>query len=552
MRSIIRDRRVRWMLTSDAVSGTGDVLYWVALIVLLLDRQPNGALVAAAAAARLVPRVAFSALGGVVADRFERRTLLIALDAVRGLLMFALALIAATHGPVAGVLAIVFATCALNTPYRPAVSAAYPQLVSETDLAAVNALSNGLAQITTLTGPLLGALILAVASPTWAFLVNGATYGLSVMLVAGVHGLGRARPRGAAHHRGVLGELADGARSIGASRGVGALMLLTAAVMLLRGFELVLHVQVAADRLDLGPSGYGLISGALGFGAIAAMPFVGRVTAAARPGAVLIASALLGCATLGLLSLITRPWLAMVILAFEGASVVYFEVMALTLLQRVCHNEMLGRILGLQNTVSGGAKLAGSVAAPWLVVSFGLQHALVAAAIVVALPSLLLAPRLRSINDASAARVTQIAPRVSRLESLAVFDGMSRPALERLAMRVVQEAVDPETVVVREGEPAADFFVVVTGVMRVESAGARVNTLRDGGWFGEIGLLRGALRSASVIAETESVLWRISGAAFLEAVSSSSVTPDALSDDALNALLARTADSPERGQATMR
>lgn len=538
MRDVLADRRIRKVLTADAVSGTGDTIYWIALIVLLLERQPNGGLVALAVAARLIPRVVFSAVGGVAADRFDRRRLLITLDSIRAVCMVALAFIAATGGPVIVALMIVFVTCALTTPYRPTMSAAYPRLVDETELAAANALSNGVAQVTTLIGPLLAALILAVGTPTWAFVANGATYAIAAVLLFGVTGLGRAGRREGDRANSLLGDLAEGARSIRVNRGVGALMMLTGAMMVLRGFELVLHVQVALIQLDLGPSGYGVMSGALGFGALIVMPVVGRLTATARPAALLTTSALVGCATLALLAAVTSPWIALAILALEGASVVCFEVMALTLMQRVCRSEVLGRVLGLQNTLSGTAKLVGSVMAPMLVAGFGLSTALVVAAIAVAGPTLLVAPRLRSLNDASAARAAEVAPIVTVLDSLGVFDGAPRPALERLAMRVVIETVQSHTVIVREGDQAADFFVLRSGTVRVERGGIRVNTQQGGSWFGEIGLLRSAPRKASVIAESPVVLWRMSGGAFLDAVASAPILPGPLSDDAMNKILA--------------
>ena len=363
--SIVRNRHFVRVLLSDALSGTGDVLYWVALVVLLLARDGDGSLVAAAVVARLVPRVAFGALGGVGADRYDRRQLLMCLDASRALLMFALAAVAATDGPSAVILGLVFVTCTLSTPYRPAVLSGYPLLLPERQLATANAMTMTVGQVSSLSGPLLGALLLTIGPPSWSFIANGCTYVVSVLLLAGERGLGRdgGRSTAALGANSWFGQLATGARSVRTQPGVAGLLAIIASVMVLRGFELVLHVQAADTILDLGPSGLGLISAALGAGALTAAPFTSRLAGSRRPAHVVVASAILGCVPLVLLSFSDSTSLVMAMLAVQGASIVCFEVVALTMLQRACRSDVLGRVLGLQNTLNGSAKLVGSLPA---------------------------------------------------------------------------------------------------------------------------------------------------------------------------------------------
>lgn len=530
--ALFRNRQFARVAASDALSGAGDVLYWVALIVLLLERDGGGALVAAAVVARLVPRVAFGTLGGVIADRYDRRTLLMSLDGARAILMFLLAAAASTNSPAVVVLGLVFVTCTLSTPYRPAISAGYPLLVGERHLAAANAVSSTIGQVSSLTGPLLGAVLLTVGAPPLSFVVNGCTYIGSVILLAGVRGLGAPEtPRnGDARTSSWRGELASGVRAVSGNDGLAALMLLVASVMLLRGFELVLHVQVADVVLRLGPSGYGLISAALGAGALAAAPFTGRLAGSRHPGAVLVGSVLVGCSPLAVLAVADSFTLAMVVLAVQGASIVSFEVVALTMLQRACKTEVLGRVLGMQNTLSGSAKLTGSLLAPVLVVSFGLSGALFVAATLAGLLAVVLAPRVMDMGRASAAVLDTLEPIVAVLDRLGVFDGASRTALERLAMNVEVCAVEAGAIVVREGDRADDFYIIRSGEFVVESFGVQVNTLGPSHWFGEIGLLRRAARTATVEALTPAVLWRIPGHVFLAAVTSSPLLPEQLTD----------------------
>lgn len=128
------------VLTAEGLSSTGDAVFWVGVLVWLLG-QPNGTgLIALAAVARLGPRVVFGAAGGVVADRYDRRRLLVALDLARSLMMVALAFVVDTDGSTAVVLTLVFVTYVLATPYRPAFTAGIPFVVGERDASAANAL----------------------------------------------------------------------------------------------------------------------------------------------------------------------------------------------------------------------------------------------------------------------------------------------------------------------------------------------------------------------------------------------------------------------------
>jgi len=125
-------------------------------------------------------------------------------------------------------------------------------------------------------------------------------------------------------------------------------------------------------------------------------------------------------------------------------------------------------------------------------------------------------------------------PRISLFHSLPIFKGLPEVTLERLALSATEERVSRGTEVLREGALADSFYVVACGTLTVLSSGERggqiaeVNTLCDGGYFGEIGLLEHLPRTATVKTDTECVLYRIDGPAFLDAVSQAPVISGAL------------------------
>src|SRR5579862_4610349 len=100
IRAALRYPAFRRLLTALAVSQIGDWLYNLALVALVYERTHSALWAGVTTAARVIPMVVLGPLGGVVADRFDRRWLMIASDLVRLALMLALALVAAAHLPV--------------------------------------------------------------------------------------------------------------------------------------------------------------------------------------------------------------------------------------------------------------------------------------------------------------------------------------------------------------------------------------------------------------------------------------------------------------------
>ena len=138
-RSAWRHRRWRRFLGAVAVSGTGDLLYSVALVVYLIEETDSAGWVAAALIARIATYTLLGAVGGVIADRFDRRRLMVALDVSRAVLMVAVGFVIMAGVPPAVVLVLVVVSSVLTTPYGPASVTATPLLVPEDDLAAANA-----------------------------------------------------------------------------------------------------------------------------------------------------------------------------------------------------------------------------------------------------------------------------------------------------------------------------------------------------------------------------------------------------------------------------
>ena len=100
IRAALRYPAFRSLLAGLAVSQLGDWLYNLALVALVYERTDSVLWAGVTTAARVVPIVALGPLGGVVADRFDRRAVMVACDLIRLVLMAALALVAAASLPI--------------------------------------------------------------------------------------------------------------------------------------------------------------------------------------------------------------------------------------------------------------------------------------------------------------------------------------------------------------------------------------------------------------------------------------------------------------------
>ena len=105
--------------------------------------------------------------------------------------------------------------------------------------------------------------------------------------------------------------------------------------------------------------------------------------------------------------------------------------------------------------------------------------------------------------------------RVELLRGLPLFELCSKRDLRRIAAIAVEREIDADVELIREGEPAGEFYVVVEGEVEVRRRGRRVARLGTGSFVGEIALLSRSPRTATVIATTPLRVLAISGRDFV-------------------------------------
>ncbi|HWC71428.1 MAG TPA: MFS transporter [Actinomycetota bacterium] len=521
-RAALSHRDYRSLLGSLAVSETGSWLYAAATIIYILDATGSAAWVGVAAVVRLLPYVLFEPFGGAIADRYDRRRVMIVCDLARAGLMGVMAVVAISTSTVAVVvvIALTFVNNTLTSPYYPCVTAITPSIVPERDLAAANALSGTIDNFALAFGPALSAVLLLLGPPPVAIALNGVTFLVSALLVARMRTRGRI---GEVETESSLVErIGHGAKAIRGSKEAILLIGLAFAFGLTFGQEVVLYGPLAEDSLGLGIDATGLLFAAPGIGGLLVAALAARLAARSHTAGVLALSTFLGGIPLTLLSFIHDPVVAFALLTFEGAAVIVSDVVTTTTLQRVVPNDKVGSAFGILGGVSVIGMVLGSLLAPLMIEVFGLSVATAFAGGVLLAVTLVVLPRARAMDRTAAARAIELAPTVDLLERLGIFEGTTPQQLEALAAVTREERVPVGSVVIREGDEPDDLFAIADGTLEVRTgtgaAEHMVASLGAGDYVGEIGLLEKRPRTATVVAVEPARLLRIPGEDFLRIV----------------------------------
>ena len=521
----LRQRDFRLLMAGYSVSAAGSWAYNIGLAVYVYERTHSAAWVGAVTVGRFLPSVLFGSYGGVVAERFERVRLMVTLDATCAALMTALSIVAAYHGPALLAIGIAGINSLLSMSYEPAVAALTPQLVPEDDLAAANTLTSTVANLAVIAGPAIGALLLVVGTPAFAFAANALSFLWSAMVVSRISSRSAPVDVTSGGSVGPVRQMMVGVHAIVTSPTAAVLAAYSVVASFVYGVDTVLLVIVSEKRLGTGANGYSYLLAGLGLGGVLAAGLVKRISAWPRLGtAIIIAMAVYCLPTLMLVS-VRQPVAAFAVEVVRGAGTLVVDVLAMTALQRSLPPDKLARVFGAFFTFVLIAISLGALVTPPVLSAAGLDTTLWLAGGLIPVLCLVGWPWLHRMDESNAVQLAEIAPRVALLQHAALLAESSRSTLERLAKESTEIGASAGEDVVRQGEEADSLYIIETGTLRVWSrAGAgkqrELASLGPGDYFGEIGLIQHIPRTATVTAASPSRLLRIEGAAFLEALSS--------------------------------
>jgi MFS family permease len=262
----------RYLVVSTLGSSFGTLLAAVALALDVKDRTNSGLWVGAVLLVEFLPTIFIGLTLGPLLDRLSRRSLMVWADLLRAAVFCALPFATGAGQIVA--LALVAGLA--GGFFRPAVYAGVPNLVSEAQLPAANALLQTVENASWAVAPILGGLLTAVAGPDAAYWINAATFVVSALLVMRIPA--KLLQSETALSRGHWRDLADGFVAVVRSRPLLAVLVGWGIASLGQGAVNVSEVFLAKNTLDGGDFGYGLLFGSIGVGLVIGSWFSSRVT----------------------------------------------------------------------------------------------------------------------------------------------------------------------------------------------------------------------------------------------------------------------------------
>jgi MFS family permease len=497
-------------------------------------RDGGAAAVGLVAFVRIAPAALIAPLGATFADRFPRDRVLVWSCLIRAGATGAAATLLAAGGPKVVVYTLAVVATAAFRLFRPAHSALLPGLCNTPlELSNANVVRGVLDSLSTLLGPLAAALLLVLSGPAAVF---GTSAGLSLASGLLLLRLSYERPpRGRPQPlRRILHETAEGFQALAHHRDAGLLIGLALVQALTQGFLNVFVVVLALDLLEMGDSGVGLLTAAVGAGAVASSVAASMFVSGRRLAVLEGLGVVLWGVPLSLSGLLPHEPVVLALMCVVGIGNALVDIGLHTLPARLVPEELLARVFGAKASLTALAIAAGSFVTPFAIDLLGVRGALVVLGLVGPVLAALAWRRLHRIDAAIAHRDDEI----EVLNSVAMFRPLPMPAIDELALHVERvEFASGEDVVV-QGEHGDRFYVIGGGEADVIGDGRLIRTLRTGDGFGEIALLHDMLRTATVRARTPLQLYALDRHHFLSAVTdyeSSGREADVLALDRLSA-----------------
>lgn len=352
----IRDFALLW--TGLTVSGTGDGITLVALAWQVYELSNAPTAMSVVGVSWSLPMVVFLLLGGVVSDRFDRRSVMIASDVVRGAAVASIgALSIADALELWHVWVLIGVYGAGEAFFGPAFGAIVPDIVPKAQLVAANSLEQLVRPATfQLVGPALGGLAIAALGGDvgYVFLADAATFAFSAACLTAMRARS-VRVLDPGERPSALREIAEGLRFVRSQTWCWATLAMAALVLLcyIGPFDVLLP-YVVKNELGGGADDLGLVFAVGGVGAIMASLLMAQRGLPRRHMRFMYVAFGLEAGALALYAFATEAWHAMAVAMFASACATSGMVVWGTLMHALVPAHLQGRVRSLDWLVSIG------------------------------------------------------------------------------------------------------------------------------------------------------------------------------------------------------
>jgi MFS family permease len=378
-----RDFRLYWI--GLIVSISGQQMLWMLEPWLIYEISGSKAALGLNALAQAVPATALVLLGGVIADKFDQRKLLIAMQASSIALLAILAILALTETlELWHIFAVAFVHSAVGSFENPARQSMFPHLVPREAMSNAVALNSAIHPATRIGAPVVGGFILAMVMAA----TDSARIAAGIVILITIAGIGvyiltllmvRMPPVTRARSGSVMENMAEGVRFIRRNRVFSFIIGIAYYHMFFGVSMYILFPVIAKDVLQVGPDVLGVMWAAMGAGSLAGVMVASNLSQVSHQRYLLTGGQLLlGIAMIGF-ALTPIYWLSLALLFLAGLGSSAFNVSNQQNLQLLVPNQFRGRVMGVWSIVHSSVRplgemqfsgLAAVVAAP-LAIVFG-------------------------------------------------------------------------------------------------------------------------------------------------------------------------------------
>lgn len=372
----LANKNLRLFLAGHAISLTGSWMQSVAQGWLVYTLTKSALSLGLVAVALSAPVLLFSLFGGVIADKVNRRQLLITTQTLSILPALLLAVLTLSGQITVGwIMGLAFLLGTVNAIELPARQAFLAELVTRAELTSAISLHSVVFNATRIIGPILAGFTIAVTGLSVCFLINAISFlaGIASLLLI-PHQAGASIAIN--NHSSMLDGLREGVRYVAGERQIILVMVLVAVVSLF-GIPFVPMLPVFADGvLKVGPEGLGFLAGASGAGSLLAALLVAWQRNINKKGRLMVAAGLLFAGCLFLFAHTDDYQAALLALLFSGAGMVCFLAMISCHLQHHCPDILRGRVMGVYTLVLIGMAPFGHALMGFLAGAIGVSAAL--------------------------------------------------------------------------------------------------------------------------------------------------------------------------------
>jgi MFS family permease len=368
----LEQRNFRLYCFGQVVSASGTWMQTIAQAWLILRITHSGLMLGITTALQFLPMLLAGSWGGVVADRFDKRRLLVVTQVSAGLLALALGVITlAGAAAVWNVWLLAFMLGCVSVVDNPARQTFVVEMVGRDDLPNAVALNSVIINTSRVVGPAIGGIVIATAGLTACFFLNAVSYVAVVIALLAMNVGHLERQPTVAREK---GQVRAGYRYVW-SRPALRVQLLMMAVIGTLAFNFSVILPLFATRtFHLGAGGFGALTSALGVGAV-----LGGLGAASRRGvtnARLVWLAFAFGAALVATAIAPSLAIAMLTLVVMGAFAFAYVATTNSSLQLTAAPEMRGRVMALYAVAFLGSTPIGGPTIGWVAQQFGVRAAL--------------------------------------------------------------------------------------------------------------------------------------------------------------------------------